>query len=136
MKKKVKLRLLFTPTVSTRPMTSLLARNFDLDFNILQARVDMGLTGRMILDVTGEAENIEKGLAFLRAEGVEVSELQRTIVWDENACVSCGACTAVCSIGALTLDEKAHLVFRQDMCVLCERCVPACPFGVLAVNEG
>jgi len=133
--KKVKVLLRFPPVQAAKPMTSRLIREFGLDFNILQARVDFGLTGELVIEIAGEEENIAAGLEYLRSEGVEATELHRFIVWDEAECVSCGACTAVCNSGALRLDENGQLAFRQETCVVCERCVPACPFRLLAVNE-
>jgi ferredoxin len=58
----------------------------------------------MILDLSGEAENIDKAMDYARSRNVRIKILSKAIVWDEGTCVHCGACTAVCLHKALTLD--------------------------------
>jgi ferredoxin len=82
----------------------------------------------MLLEVWGDKEAIEKGVAFLLAEGITVHPAASDICLDEEQCVTCGLCTAVCKPGALTLaDATGTLVFDKDKCVYCEACVVACP---------
>jgi ferredoxin len=82
----------------------------------------------MVLEVTGSKENYAAGVAFLEAQGLTVNEAASDIVLDEERCVDCGLCTAVCKPGALTLDpETQTLRFDKDKCVYCEACVIACP---------
>ncbi len=103
-------------------------------FNIFQAHVKPGKPGDMIIEVTGERENIEAGIRFLKDGGIDVDILTSCIIWDEDMCVHCGACTAVCASGALYLDEDAKLVFDDSKCIACEMCISACPSSVLRVN--
>ena len=82
----------------------------------------------MVLELTGRKEAFEAGIAFLEAEGVEVRAAATDICLDDEACVLCGLCTAVCRPGALTLSADGNeLVFDKDKCVYCEACVVACP---------
>ena len=68
------------------------------------------------------------GVAFLAAEGISVSAAASDIVLDDDRCVVCGLCTAVCKPGALTLGkDRDTLEFDKDKCVYCEACVVACP---------
>lgn len=133
--KTMKVRLNFPVEESDRPITGTLIRDFDITVNILQARIEPGCVGRLVLEMMGEEENLEKGLAYLREEHVDVKIYSQAIIWDKEACISCGACTAVCHSGALHLDENALLSFDQDRCVVCQMCVPCCPMGVLHVSD-
>jgi ferredoxin len=123
-----RLDLTFPPRQATKPVTYHLVKDFDLTPNILRAQIQPGQQGRMLLEVVGSKEAIEAGVAFLVGEGITVSAAASDICLDEEACVVCGLCTAVCKPGALTLDpDDATLVFDKDKCVYCEACVVACP---------
>ena len=135
MMKTIKVTLHFPVAKSKRPVTSCLIRDYNLVFNIFQARVDMGMEGVLTMELTGDEADLNQGLAFLRTEGIGVKELAHSVEWDGDKCISCGACTAVCGSGALSLGEDAKLDFDSEKCVLCERCVAACPMGVLHVNN-
>ena len=51
------------------------------------------------------------------------------------ACVDCGACTAVCPTGALTISSPDWtLAYRPEACNRCGLCVEACP--VRAIDRG
>lgn len=132
--KKIKLLLRFPSERTGKPVSSHLIRDYNLDFNILSAHINPGMTGELTLELTGEDDNLDAGVRFLRDEGVSVTMLSRSIEWDGEKCTHCGACTAVCPSGALSLDDKAELTFDQDKCLVCELCVAACPLKVMAVN--
>jgi ferredoxin len=119
--------LTFPPRQATKPVTYHLVKDFDLVPNILRAQIQPGQEGRMLLELTGRKEDFEAGVAFLEKEGIIVQPAATDIRLDEDACVLCGLCTAVCRPGALTLDADAGLHFDKDKCVYCEACVVACP---------
>ena len=56
------------------------------------------------------------------------------IVIDRDRCLGCGACTAACGSGALTLDADG-LAAVNDNCVLCGMCVDACPVGAISLEK-
>lgn len=123
-----RLDLTFPPRQATKPITYHLVKDYDLTPNILRAFIEPGQQGRMLLEVTGRRDAIESAVAFLGAEGITVAPAAADILLDEDACVVCGLCTAVCKPGALTLaTESAELVFDKDKCVYCEACVVCCP---------
>ncbi len=135
MRKSVKVRLKFNTSDTEKPFVHLFATEFGLVFSILQAEITPGQGGRMILDLTGEAENIEKALEYAKSRNVRVKILSKAIVWNDSTCVHCGSCTAVCMHKALTLDPvSAELSFNNENCVVCEMCVKACPTGAIAVD--
>jgi ferredoxin len=103
-------------------------KDYDLVPNILRAQIQPEQEGRMVLEVTGSKENYAAGVAFLTQQGLTVTEAASDIILDEERCVACGLCTAVCKPGALTLDPTDwSLVFDKEKCVYCEACVIACP---------
>jgi ferredoxin len=123
-----RLDLTFPPRQATKAITYHLVKDFDLVPNILRAQIQPGQEGRMLLELTGGAAEFEAGVEFLRAEGIDVREAASDICLDDDRCVVCGLCTAVCRPGALTLSvHTAELVFDKDKCVYCEACVIACP---------
>ncbi len=119
--------LTFPPRQSLRPVIYHLVKDFDLVPNILRAQIQPAQQGRMLLELTGSKDAFASGVEFLESQGLTVSEAAADICLDEDLCVVCGLCTAVCKPGALTLDADAQLVFDKDKCVYCEACVVACP---------
>lgn len=123
-----RLDLRFPPQQAARPIIYHLVKDFDLVPNILRAQIQPEQEGRTVLELTGDRAAFEAGVEFLRSEGVEVHEAASDICLDDERCVDCGLCTAVCRPGALTLDPvTGKLVFDKDKCVYCEACVVACP---------
>lgn len=120
--------LTFPPASSRRPVTYHLVRDFDLEPNILRARIDPGQLGHMLVEVKGKKDKIEAGVEFMEKAGVIVKEAASDICLDRETCVLCGVCTAVCRPKALTLESgTSELLFDKDECVYCEACVLACP---------
>ena len=44
---------------------------------------------------------------------------------DEEKCTGCGACTEVCPVDAITVDDVATV--DEDECIDCGTCVEECP---------
>lgn len=118
---------------AVQPLTYYLVKDYDLVINILFARISPDEEGTLVLEITNsQAENIEKGIEFLRSQGLIVENLAKAITWDESKCVHCGACTAVCRPRALRLDQPTwRLTFDQSNCIVCELCIAACPLGII-----
>lgn len=133
--KSVKVLMKFAANSEEKPLAYILATRFGIEFSILQADIRSGEGGRMIMDLKGEAEALEKALRFAEAEGVVVTVLSRAVHWDNEVCVHCGACTAVCTRKALSLDPvTAELRYDNDKCVACEMCTHACPTGAMRAD--
>ena len=47
-------------------------------------------------------------------------------------CTACGACVAVCPVGAIDKDDPKWV--DKKACISCMRCVAVCPRGARAVN--
>ncbi len=132
--KSVKLLLIFPKDITTRPISYHLVKDYDLVFNIFKAQIDYDEKGELAIEVTGLEENIEKGIEFLKEEGVEVTLLSKSIKHSEELCVNCGLCTSVCPTEALTMGADDMLVFEDEKCVACQMCVTACPMNAMSVN--
>ncbi|MEG0377028.1 MAG: NIL domain-containing protein [Eubacterium sp.] len=122
-----KIVLNFPQETTGKPIASQLIKEFDLELNILKAYVDDDVNGTLLFEVTGLEKNIEDGIAFIKKSGVDIKEVVSVIDVDENKCVSCGACTAACVVGALKMDENWQLKFYADKCLECTLCIKACP---------
>ena len=120
--------LRFPPLVTGQPVTYKLAKEYDLVFNILKATVSPGQEGQMMLDLTGEKANYDRGMKYLKEIGVQVQPLSQDVIRDESRCTHCGACVAICPAQAFTVDPETRMVlFNDERCVLCGLCVKACP---------
>ena len=45
---------------------------------------------------------------------------------NEN-CIGCGACTGVCPVSALTLNDEGKSQCNEDVCIDCGTCMGTCP---------
>ena len=132
--KSLKVMLYFPIDRTGRPLSARLIKDYNLIFNILQAQIRPGIPGELALELTGEEADLQAGLAFLEAEGIQVAPLSHSVVWTKDKCVQCGGCTGVCPSSALALDENVNLVFDQEKCIVCQACVKACPLKALRVS--
>jgi Pyruvate/2-oxoacid:ferredoxin oxidoreductase delta subunit len=130
---KKRLDLTFPPRQSLKPVVYHLVKDFDMVPNILRAQIQPGQEGRMLVEVSGARDALASGIAFLEEQGLTVREAASDILLDEDRCVTCGLCTAVCRPEALTLSGDS-LVFDKDRCVYCEACVVACPRRAISLT--
>lgn len=119
--------LKFSPEIVEKPIVYRLVKDYNLIFNILKATITPGKEGIMILELIGERDSLERGLQYLKEEGVEVQPLGQQVMKNENLCIHCGACTAVCPTGALSVDrETFKVLYDPEKCTACAFCVSAC----------
>ena len=123
-----RLVLHFPPRLVDKAIVSHLVKDFNLDFNILKASVSPGEEGLLIMELTGEKVDYDKGVKYLTDAGVVIQSLSQDVVRNENRCTHCGACITLCPTGAFTLEKGTRKVkFDDTKCVVCELCVKACP---------
>lgn len=133
--KKIKVSLYYPASEITKPITYHLIKDYDLQINILHADISLNKVGKLIIDIIGSEWNIEAGLKYIQDQGIRYKLFTKSIIWQENSCVHCGACTAVCPSGALQLDKQSWgLTFDKEKCMICELCVKACPLKVMCVT--
>jgi len=118
----------FPPRIVDQPIVYKLIKDFDLEFNIIKASVTPGREGLLVMELTGEQRNYDKGIKYLSESGVKVQALSQDVVRNEARCTHCGACITLCPADAFSLEPKTRKVlFDNTKCVVCELCVKACP---------
>jgi len=118
-----------------QPIVCKLVKYFDLEFNILKAHVTPKEEGLLVLGLSGEEENYNKGINYLKELGVIVQPLSQDIIWNSTRCTHCGVCITVCPTEALILDPHTRKVhFYHNKCIACELCLPACPLRAMEVH--
>ncbi len=127
--------LTFPHKLLDQPVVYKLVKDYDLVFNILQARVTPKEEGLLVLELSGKESDYEKGLKYLLDLGVKIQPLSKDVIRDEERCTHCGACIVICPTGALTVDKKTRKVlFDSDKCIACELCVKPCPPRAMIVK--
>jgi NAD-dependent dihydropyrimidine dehydrogenase PreA subunit len=133
MKKRV--TLTFPKKAVHMPVTYRLAKDFNVAANIIRAQVAPNQVGTLVLELSGDIDELEAAIEWLQLQNIGVSQVSREIVIDEEKCVDCGLCTGVCPTEALTLDpESFRLKFFRSRCVVCEQCIPTCPVVAISTN--
>jgi len=135
--KKERFTLIFSPESYSKPITYHLVKLFDLRINILRAEVTPGEEGHLLMELEGEDENILQALQFLRDEQIKAIPANKQIAVDKNACIHCGACTAVCFSGAMVMNRDTwQTQFTPEACIVCGLCIQACPLRIISISFG
>lgn len=127
-----KLYLYFPKSETEKPIVYHLVKDYDLVINIFRAKVTPEEEGYLVLDVTGEEDNIDKALVFLGEFDVEINAAsKRGFRWEEDLCTHCGNCLPHCPTSALEIADPRtrHVHFVEERCIECLACIPNCPFG-------
>lgn len=118
----------FPRSLVEQPIIYRLVRDYDLMFNILKASVTPKEEGLLVLELSGEEEDYEKGVRYLAEVGVEIQSLSRDVYRDEARCTHCGACITICPTHAFDLEPSTRKVnFLDEKCIACGLCIKACP---------
>lgn len=134
-KKRMVLR--FPADTVNEPITYILIKEYDVQINILNADITHGKEGNLLIEMSGQEENVNEAIVYLESKQVEISPVIKTILFNESACIHCGACSSVCFPGALDMDQESRkLQFVPDKCVACELCIKACPLQLFELNFG
>ncbi len=131
--KKIVLR--FPPQIVDRPLISTLVKDYDLMISIVKANINPYKEGSMVVELTGDPDNYNQGLDFLRDQGVRVEDLSEDIVRIMDRCTHCGACTSSCPTGALFISRPSmEVILDDEKCVVCGVCLKTCPVKAIEVN--
>ncbi len=118
----------FPSRLVDQPIVYRLIKDYDLRFNILKASVIPDEEGLMVLELTGEQDNYDKGIKYLTKTGVKIQSLSQNVTRNEERCTHCGACITICPTDAFELEPNTRRVtFYNDRCIACELCIKACP---------
>lgn len=125
---KRKLVLRFPASVVEHPFIYTLAREHNVVANILKANINPRKEGRMVVELSANENDFDAAMEFLQSRGVIVLPLEQQIVWVEDRCTQCGACTVICPTNALWMKRPEMTVsFCSEKCVVCEQCLKSCP---------
>ncbi len=125
----------FPPELSGKPAVCNLVRLFDLDFAILQARITPRHEGEMTLQLIGSPSACDQGIKYLKERGISVSSLGQRVWHDQDTCMHCGTCTALCPVDAIKIDTESRLlVFNSEKCTACSLCFKICPVKAMQIE--
>lgn len=117
------------------PITYRLAKDFNVAANIIRAQVAPNQIGKLVVELSGDIDQLHEAIEWLQVQGIGVSLSNREILIDEAICVDCGLCTGICPTQALTLDpESFRLNFVRSRCIVCEQCIPTCPVQAISTD--
>jgi ABC-type methionine transport system ATPase subunit len=74
-----RLKLIFGPSLVKEPVIYQLGRKFEIVTNIRRADVTKD-QGWVLLEVSGEAEELDRGIEFLESKGVKVEPAEGDLV--------------------------------------------------------
>ncbi|HIK28491.1 MAG: 4Fe-4S binding protein [Oscillatoriaceae bacterium SKW80] len=133
MKKRV--TLIFPRRSVQMPITYRLAKDFNVAANIIRAQVAPNQIGTLVVELSGDIDELEAAIEWMRSQEITVLLASREISIDEDSCVHCGLCTGICPTEALTLDKDTFkLTFTRSRCIVCEQCIPTCPVNAISIN--
>ena len=121
----------FPESETEKPIVYHLVKDFDLVIDIFRAKITPDELGYLVLGITGEEENIQRGIEFVETFNVQVSQSDRGLTWDSERCTHCGNCLPHCPTDALRIADQAtrRIEFASDLCIDCLSCIKNCPFG-------
>jgi len=131
--KKVFLR--FDPKQVDKPILYTLIKEYDLTPNILKAEINPHKEGYLVMDLAGEDSQYAAAMEFLNSLGIAVDALDKRVVWLEDKCMQCGACTGLCPTQALSMNRPSMEVsFDGEKCIVCELCLKICPVRAVELH--
>ncbi len=123
-----KIVLHFPNRLVDQPIIYMLIKEYDLRFNILKASVIPDKEGLLVLELSGEQDNYDRGIKYLTKTGVNIQSLSQNVLRNEDRCTHCGACITICPTDAFELDRTSRqVVFINEKCIACGLCIKACP---------
>jgi L-aspartate semialdehyde sulfurtransferase ferredoxin len=125
-----KLMLYFPKSEIEQPIVYHLIKDYNLKINLIRAKISPEEFGYLVMDVTGEEADINRGLDYVRGFNVDVNTTYRGLRRNEDKCTNCGNCLSHCPSGALSIDDRKtrKVEFKPDKCIECLACIRACPF--------
>ena len=118
-----------------QPIVCRLAKDYNLDFNILKASVTPEEEGLLVLELSGEQRDYENGVQYLAQVGVKIQPLSQNVTRNEARCTHCGACITICPVAAFVIELPSRRVnFYADKCIACGLCIKPCPPRAMEVR--
>ena len=127
--------LKFPKETIDQPIICKLVKQFDVDFNILKADINLQQEGLIVLELMGHKSKVDEGISYLKNCGVNVERVAAGIRRDDVKCFQCGACTGICPTGALFIQRPdMEVLFDPEKCSGCGLCVTVCPVRAMCVS--
>ncbi|MCP4650067.1 MAG: 4Fe-4S dicluster domain-containing protein [PVC group bacterium] len=131
---KKRIVLTFPHDLLDKPITYSLIKEYDLIVNILKANITPNELGVLVLEIEGQKQNLENGLAYLKKVGIEIEPLIQDIKWDEQKCTHCTKCVTVCPTGVFVVNrDTMQIEFNKNKCIACGLCVTLCPYRAVEI---
>ncbi len=128
-----RLTLRFPSSITAKPIVFRLAKDYDLEFNILKASISPDQEGLMVIELNGE--RVMEGINYLIERGVIIEPFGQQIAFYQDRCTHCGLCVGLCPGEALVMDKISFLVeFKEEACLACGLCVRLCPVKALDIR--
>ncbi|MCQ2070050.1 MAG: 4Fe-4S binding protein [archaeon] len=128
-----KYKIEFEEGAAQESVTYILVSEFSLKPNVLKAEIDGDGSGKMLISLKGEEDDIVEGMEKLKSMGFKVTEFEGHITHDMDRCFSCGACVSVCPTRSIYHDKGTWIVkINTGTCIGCGSCLGAC--SVKAIN--
>ena len=126
--------LYFPKCETEKPIVYHLVKDYNLMVNIFRAKVTPEEEGYLVIDVSGEPGDVQRGMDFVRTFNVSVNEQSIGLRWDPDACTHCGNCLPHCPTKALYVRDGGtrEISFNPGECIECLSCVSNCPFSACA----
>ena len=126
--------LTFPQELLDKPITYHLIKDYDLIVNMLRVKITPKEEGVMVVEIEGDDQRLEDGIAYLKNTGVAIESLIEDIKWDEEKCVHCTECVTVCPTNAFIVERKSmKITFDKDKCIACGLCVSICPYDAMEI---
>ncbi len=131
-----KIVLTFPKEKIDKPIVYKLIKDYNLVFNIMKASITPDQEGHMVLELSGEDPEIEKGIRYLKEQGVSIEPLSKEIKVNWDKCTQCGACVSICPTEALYIKDRRtmEVAFDPEKCIACELCIRPCPPRAIEVH--
>lgn len=125
----------FPKELVDKPIVFRLVKDFNLEFNILKAEVNPKEEGLLVLELKGKTGDYEKGISYLKKEGLSVQPLSKDVSMDRLKCTDCTVCVPLCPTDALVKNpETFEVEFIKEKCIACGICIRACPYDAMEIS--
>ncbi len=132
---KKKVILTFPPSLVEEPITYNLIKNYNCMVNILKATVRPKAEGRLVVELNGSREAVNRGLDYLNRIGIRVEPVAQEVRQLKDRCSHCTACIPHCPTGALSVDRgEMKVSFDRERCIICEACLPVCAYRAMEIR--
>ena len=130
------IQLTFPPEHANKPVMCHMVRQYDVIYNIVAAQTTPGKDGYLTVELSGEDAACQAALQYVREQGIIVALAHQHVSRDEESCMHCGMCIAMCPVDALSVAPSTRMVlFDEDKCTACGMCVRICPVKAMVADE-